>query len=304
MGDIFYPYAITIDSVTASVLVDAVSEQGIEMGEEVLRPMGDGQLYPRTKFTGGTEDVIVLSTRSIAKALTKITLTGFKILAASPVVLFCQKAEHGGTRGGASKHLKIEIKAGVVVIGPLRAATEGAAATMGIAIHTAEDGTNAPLTFTKLQSLPADDLTAPEEFYAGPVKLNNVALEGVSEIVFDPGITLTKRRSSASAALGVDHISIARIAPTVGIVTDQVDIVSDYEKAVDIASATHFYLRKAAIGARVAAATAEHISFTMTDGAIKGRTIGGTPQIGALEILPIYDGTNAIVALDMASAIT
>ena len=295
MGDVFYLYAVDLDS----VLIDGVSDQGIDPGNQIIRPEVDGQVDPRAIFTGTTDPVIDIQTQSIAAALAKITYDGLLLIAANDATLFCQKAEHGGTRGGALKHLKLEVKAGVVIPVSVSASVE-TPATLAFRIVAADDLTNDPFVFTALQSL-AGTPNAVEEFFAGPVKLNNVALEGVQDIAVEFGISLRMRRAAGIAA--PVHLSIRRRVSGIRITTDDAKVASDFVNAVAIATATHVYLRKGSVGGRVAEATAEHVKFTVAAGAIVCESIAGADQMGVISILPIWDGTNAAIAIDTAAAI-
>ena len=96
---------------------------------------------------------------------------------------------------------------------------------------------------------------------------------------------------------------MATIVPVISIATNNVKQVSDYKDLTAWSAATSFYLRKCSVAGRVAAATAEHIKFTVTAGAIAARSFGNADG-GVIEILPIYDETNAIMQINAAIAIT
>jgi hypothetical protein len=303
MGDVFYPYAVAFDDAGTKVLIDGVSDQGIDPGIAVQRPLADGQAYPQNIFTGITEPVIDITTQSIAKALAEITLTGQVMSGDNPFEMYCQKAEDGGVRAGASKHLKLDDVTALVYLQSLSAPVEPPA-TLSFRVAAKEDGTNKPFVFTADQSLPADTLNTVEEYCAGPVTINGVSITQVVGIDIAFNITTRPVWTGANVGTAPDHISILSITPAISITTLDAKLVSDYKDLTAYASSTIFYLRKCSTAGRVAAATAQHIKFTVTAGGIAARPISGADQAGVIEILPVFDGTNAILQINTASAIT
>lgn len=300
--DLFYPYAVGFDDAGDKILIDGVSSQGIDPGMIAQRPDVDGQAYPLNIFTGTTDPVIDITTQSVAKALAEIGLTGQLMTTDNPLEMYCQKAEDAGVRGGASKHLKLDVVAAMVLLQTLSAPVEPPA-TLTFRVLAKEDGTNAPFAFTALQSLPDDTLTGVEEYCAGPVTINTTAITSVVGIDIAFNITPRIVRTGANVGSAPDHISILTIKPVISITTLDAKLISDYKDLTAYASSTVFYLRKCATAGRVAAATAEHVKFTVTGGGIAARAFGNADG-GVIDILPTYDGTNAILQINTASAIT
>jgi len=296
--DVFYPYAASL----GATLIDAIGEQAIDPGVGEQVPELDGQVDPSVIFTSAVDPTVRISTQSVNKLLAAVGGGGLVLTAMAPATLYCQKAEAYGTRGGASKHLKLVISAGLALPLTLRAGVDGPA-TMEWQILGADNAGNHPFVFTPLQSLPADNLRATTQFSAGPVKLNNVALDGVQEINVDFGLALNVRRSGAAASAAPAHISIRRRLTRIRITTDDAAASAAFLNLTAIGGSTLFYLRKGSLAGRVAAGTAEHVKFTVAAGGIVARGISGAQQTGIIEIIPTFDGTNAALVIDTAAVI-
>lgn len=295
--DVYYPYAVDLNG----SLVDNVLDQAIDPGVSLVRPIVDGGVDPRAAFVGIADPTININTHQIAAALAALTFDGMKLGAAAIATLFMQKGADGGTRAGALSHMKLECKAGIVIPMTASAGVDETPGTLAFAIHAMDDLTNDPFIFTASQSL-AGTPDPDERFWAGPVKLNNVAVNGVQNITVNFGISLRKRR--AAGAINPTHISIESRLSQISIVTDDAALIDTYKVPVAIASSTLAYFRKGAVGSRVADVTAEHIKFTAAEGVIVSRGVSGSNQVSAIDIIPQYDGTNDLIAIDAASAIT
>lgn len=296
----YYCHAVDIDG----VLVDAIGEHQIEPGASIARPMLDGLHRPKLAAVYTLNTSLAMSSQSIVTALDALdtvasdpfggkTLTGTDYL-----TTFLQKSSNWGAgRTAGANHLKIVINDGLVVPVSLSAGNDGPGTVSLLAL--AADGGAAYTASQALAGVPAPD----ELFFAGPAKLNNVAVEGIQSVSLDFGINLTILREAGS--VGPEFIGIESIQPVIRIVTTDVALLSTYAAGVAIASSTLFYLKKGTtIATRVANATAEHISFTVNAGMIKATPSGGQRQTLTVEILPIFDGTNQIVVVDTTSAIT
>lgn len=295
--DVYYPYAADLNG----SLIDNVLDQSIDPGVSLIRPIVDGEVDPRAAFVGIADPTININSHQIAVALGALAPDGMKLGAAAIATLFCQKGLDGGTRAGALSHMKIECKAGIIIPMTASVGVDETPGTLEFAIHAMDDLTNDPFIFTASQTL-AGTPDPDERFWAGPVKLNNVAVNGVQGITVDFAWSLRKRR--ASGAINPTHISIESRLSKISIVTDDAALIATYKVPVAITSSTLVYFRKGDVGTRVINATAEHIKFTVAEGVIVSRGVSGANQAGAIDIIPQYDGTNELIAIDAASAIT
>ena len=295
--DVYYPYAADLNG----TLVDNVLDQSINPGVSLVRPIVDGEVHPRAAFVGIADPTININSHQIAVVLDALAPDGMKLGAAAIATLFCQKGLDGGTRAGALSHLKLECKAGIVIPMTASVGVDETPGTVAFAIHAMDDLTNDPFIFTAAQSL-AGTPDPDERFWAGPVKLNNVAVNGVQGITVNFAWSLRKRR--AAGAINPTHISIESRLSQISIVTDDAALIATYNEPVAIASSTLAYFRKGDVGTRVIDGTAEHIKFTVAEGVIVSRGVSGANQAGAIDIIPQYDGSNELIAIDAASAIT
>lgn len=295
--DVYYPYAVDLDG----SLVDNVLDQSIDPGVSLVRPIVDGGVDPRAAFVGIADPTVNINTHQIAAALDAITFDGLKLATNTIATLFMLKGADGGTRADTFSHMKLECKAGIVIPMTASAGIDETPGSMAFSIHAMDDGTNDPFIFTASQTL-AGTPNPDERFWAGPVKLNNVAVNGVQNITVNFGFALRKRR--AAGAINPTHISIESRLSMISIVTDDAALIATYNAPMAIASSTLAYFRKGAAGSRVADGTAEHIKFTVAEGVIVSRGVSGANQAGAIDIIPQYDGSNVLIAINAASAIT
>ncbi len=127
-------------------------------------------------------------------------------------------------------------------------------------------------------------------------------------MTFDFGIDIIKHGSSGLVFPLFTGIQTRRPRFTIG--TNDITALLDIglEGTAQTATDSVVYLRKITEnGARVADATAEHISFTIDDGMIWVTSMGGSnnsPQAGEIIIQPTFDGTNPIVVTSTTATIT
>jgi hypothetical protein len=293
----YFCYAADFDG----VLIDAVSEQSVDGGANIIRPQADGLAFPKRATVNTIDQTYGFKSNAIATMLGALSATvpqlGKEIKAGDELTMFLQRQTNMATRDGATSHLKIVVNTGFIYTSGFSAENENPGTVDAAAIVFSE-------TQTASQSL-AGTPAADEEFYAGPVKLNNVALDGVQSINCVFGQQLDIKREAGSARpvfVGVNFVS-----PVISFTTTNAGLYNTYAGGVAISSATHFYLRKGSptvAGGRVADITAEHIKCTINAGMIKAAPMSGNQQMLTLEIHPIFDGTNAILIFDLASAIT
>ena len=169
------------------------------------------------------------------------------------------------------------------------------------------DESNDPIVIAANQALEGSPAVS-EGFVCGPAKINGVALPGVQEITIDFGIT--ELVQAADGQVWPTFVAIMSRRPVITIRCLDVLSLNTFglSGAAQGDTDSLIYLRKVAEGGlRVADDTAEHISFAIDEGRISVNTIGGghdSPQASEVKITPTYDGTNDIVAINTATAIT
>lgn len=147
-----------------------------------------------------------------------------------------------------------------------------------------------------------------EKFTLGPMEINGTAIEPQS-IDLDFGLNVEVDTNSGTPWNLGAHVE--SWAPKIDIVTfDQTLLDTFLPGAAGGAAVTlvEFFAQKVSEGGghRVAAATAEHVKFTLTDGLAYVSDAGGghgakVPMTVRVE--GVYDGTNAILQVDTTAAI-
>ena len=310
--DAYELYAVDIntdDSVT--LFVDGVVAQGHDLNADMQRLYGDGGVDPRAIFMGKLEPEFRLTTPQLATCLATCGISGLKISAGvngDGADMYWQKVEQGGTRASGSNHLKLTVGTGLMYPTAMTIRDDGAPAELPYVIAASWDGTNDPVSVTTGAALPGT-AAASEAFTVGPVKMNGSTLDGVQSITIDPGIQIKKIKGDGHVY--PDVVYIQQRQPEIRVdLADMaaLDTVGVLAGTPQGATDSVIYLRKmAANGTRVADATEEHISFTIDDGNFRidradGREAGD--QACTVIITPAYDGTAAIIAIDVAAAIS
>ncbi len=295
----FTIYAATLND----TLLDQIDSFDLDAGLEHFVQHLDGGVDPVFTAVKGQQPKISLSTTGVAKALAVCSIDGLQL---TDGIFYFQQLSNGGTREGGAAHLMLAADSGLVLPRSLSAGHDEVA-TLSYEILLLSAGGNAPLVATKNQTLNADP-SADELFVAGPASINGVALTGVQSINIEFGIN--------EILLGGDgdvYSSFAAIMtrqPKITIELSDMDLLADLGigGAAQGTIASRIYLRKVAKdGLRVADAAAEHICISIDAGRIHVKEGGGKPSDPArvtLEINPVYDGTNDILAINTAATIT
>lgn len=287
-----------------TTLIDQVTTSRVSTEIQTRLVSADGGAYPRFAQLVSQTPGIMFGTSKIASVLSTIGLTGLKIGAASAFTAWFQATEEGGVRG-SSGHEMMVLNEGLILPRRLSASLDGQATLEYEAIAT-WDGTNDPIVLSSSALAGTPNVT--EDYYAGPVSVNGTACDGVQSIDIDFGIR--ERRERGDGDLWPTLVYIDRIVPTIRIRTLKAALLRTLglKGAAQGATDTVVYLRKGSDGGgRVANATSEHVSFTIDAGHIQVREVGGSndgPAMVDLIIQPTYDGTNAILAVDTAAAIS
>ncbi len=297
-------YAVNINA-ASDVLIDQISDQNLDAGLMEMILGGAGEVYNRFVAVQGQAPRVGFATSKIKTALDKCGAAGLALDADNILEMFFQAVAEGGTREGVTSHLKLSVNEGLLVPRTIEAPHGGRAVLTYEGIAT-WDGTNDPVVLLANQTLPGTP-AVDEVFTAGPVEINGVALTAIQNISIAFGIS--EMVVGGDGEVWPSFVAIQGIQPIITITTLDVLVLNtlDLEGKAQTASDSVVYLRKIAKGGtRVPEATEQHISFTIDEGRIATRTVGGShgvPLAAIVQITPTYDGTHAPVAVDTTAAI-
>ncbi len=312
VGNVHTLYAVDIDPITGAnaVFIDQVSDWNVDTGIGEILQNADGMVDPTFVAVGSQSPRIRFSSTALATILAKCGISGLKIdsdVTHDGAEFWFQKVAEGGTRASGSNHIKMTMNEGMLLPRMIRATNGPPPATMDFEAVPTYDGTNDPLVIAASQALVGTPSVG-ELFTAGPVSINGSALAGIQDITIDFGIREIVQ--SGDGQVWPTFIGIMERRPVITIRSLEAIALSTFglEGTAQSASDSVIYLRKIAEGGtRVADGTAEHISFPIDEGRISVNTVGGThgtPVIAEVKITPTFDGTNAILVINTATAIT
>ena len=300
-------YAVNVAG-AAGAFMDQVSDWDLSPNIRNLVLGGDGSVDPTYTAVGSQAPSITFSTSKLATVLGKCGINGLEIKSAQELSAFLRKTVEGGTRAGASSHIKLLVNKGLLFPRRLRATNDASnPATLDLECLATYDGSNDPVVITSSQSLTGTPSVS-EAFVAGPVSITGTTLNGVQSIDID--FALQTQLLYGDGQVWPSYVYIALRLPIIRVVTlDPVSLATlGISGAAQSGSDSLIYLRKIAEGGtRVADATAEHISFSIDEGHIGVSSIRGSQgrELATEQtITPTSDGTNAIVAINAATAIS
>jgi hypothetical protein len=291
--------------VTAAGQINQIQSYNFDPGVETVKHMSDGGVDPNLIGVMQQSPKLQFVTTAIKRALDIAGISGYSVAAAAD--LYFQKIAQGGTRTGSTTSLKLTGTKGILC--PLSLSCQDksyAQLSMALAFQST-DGTTAPLAADSAATMATP--TAADQLYTlGPIKLNGTEVEGIKDVNIDFGIDLIVEHGSGEAY--PTFIGIKTRAPSITFKCTDPTLLSTSGAYYVAQGATDslVYLRKmASNGTRVADATASHIQASIDDGIIHVRQIdGGTEdvQMSEVTIEPTFDGTNTIIAITTAIAIT
>lgn len=292
IGSIFTLYAVN----TPSGLIDQITEQSYDPRLNEILNSGDGKVDAEFAALMSSSPMVSFTTHAVATALGYAGISGLNI--SSAATLFFQRYAQGGTRQGATSHLKLDMALGLLVPRTLQVSHDGEASIGYDLFARSSDGTTNPITVTDAQSLsgsPAVD----EKFTLGAVTVNNVALGAVQDVSIDFGIE--------EVVLGADgnpfptFTGIRARRPSITIRTMHLDKLDadagDITKeGIAISSSTTIVLARMAQGA-IRGGT--DITITVNEGRVSPRQASAGQDEATLELVitPTFDGTNDILAI-------
>lgn len=299
ISKLYTPYGVDVAGTFLSLITDWAVPTNIET--EILKTAG--AVDPTHSHETEEKPQIKFTSNAIAECLGVAGLGGFEIVSGSILTTFLQRTLSGGAREGTLKHCKLEINKGLLVPGPI-SCENNKAGTIEMIAHAVYDGTNDPIKTTLLQTLIADDMTT-EAFTCGPVIINGATLEGIQRTTITPNVEVFQPFGSGEHR--PTYISIDWRKPEITVETTDTEVVSTIGlSGVAISSSTVVYLRKMLDGgSRTPDATAEHISFTATEGIVQVEDTPGSDKNATsnIKIEPTFDGTLAILQISTAVAL-
>lgn len=300
-------YAATINSTTFCGITGYNMSNELQLGAEGH----DGLVEPRY----GTNIPPILEGKPMINIRSKdvysiLNACGISGLAISGVTLYWYATANKGTRASGSSHGKLTNSNAYAVVGSLNAQhNQKVIAELGI--HPlSSDGLTHPLTGSTGQAL-SGSLASFSEYTLGPFYYKP---SGGSTInipaqswAYEPGVTVTSENDDGLPYPDQAYMDFR--APVFRVQSHDMQKLLTTGMLGGGGGTATFFLRKLSPtgGTRVADATAEHIKFTVAAcqyycGDQSGETAPGKAS-GGITITPISDGTNPIVAINLASAI-
>ena len=295
---------------TTDVLLGQMVDQNIGLGISRFLEGSDGEVDNRYVSINEQKPMIGFTTTAIATALGLAGISGVGIDVDVPLTLgsleaFFQLLVEGGTR--AATATKLTINEGILIPRSL-SASQGAVAKLSMEAHATYDGTNNPIVLLASQTIPTITPGVAELFTLGPVQINGVAVNGVTDLSVEFGIELIVEGSDGEP--WPRFVAIMRRSPSISFTTPDAGLLTTLGISGKAQGATDsvVYFRKIAEGGtRKLDATAEHIKISIDEGIINvedaSASHGSTYGLRCT-ITPTFDGTAAVLVIDAASAIT
>jgi len=306
MGDTRHGlYAIEFDD----TLLPGITQCRVETGTDVQGEATSGEVYTRWQSIFAQKPKADWTTKAIASALDLCGLTGLDVSGlATGLKIFAQKHDRASTRAGATSHRKHTFSDGLVVPRTLTVPHRGDA-KLTYDLLVLYDGVNDPIILTDAVTLPAG-VTDAERFTLGPTTIESVTLTTIQQMTITFGITGDPEGGDSS--IWDTYCSIRKITPSLTLSGFDVEWLKAANIPLTGKSVTHtntaIYLRKRAAGSTfVADGTAEHIKFTAAGLAYIDVPFDASDDGYATTNLTMplkYDGTNAPLVINTASAIT
>ncbi|HUX15039.1 MAG TPA: hypothetical protein VMW52_01115 [Phycisphaerae bacterium] len=290
-----------------AALLGGITGQNVALENEITGEATSGEVYRRFLALYSQRVAPGFTTRAIAAALAACGPLGTD-LATSNLEFYAQKHADGSTRASGAVHRKFLFDGGILVPRMLNVAHRGDAELTYDAVIKAI-GANDPVTITDNSTLPAG-LVDTERYTLGPVKIGNVTLNQKMNLAIDFGIEAVGE--SADSDIWDTLVSIVASITRITLTGNDVAWLKSTNIPLTGKAATHantiIYLRKRAHAATfVADETEEHIKLTADGMAIVDNPLDASGNAAATTSLVLetrYDGTNAPLTVDTASAIT
>ena len=288
--------------VTPSGQIYQVSSLQYDPGIELAKIKGDGKLSPQFVAKMKEQQSFKVTSTAIAAVLT-VFGNAFKYFDA-PVTLYYAKHELGAAIATGAVHKSVTM-ARCCFVPTKTSASDGKEATIDFDLYPIATGDDtSPVTLNSSVSLPA--ITVANQVYTvGAATANGTSINGLEDITINYGYKVNMKSSNGS--LYTTFASYEEFAPTISFKT-HTPFQFGGLTGTGVTQASHFWLRKKAPngGGNVPAGTAEHIKFTITSGFFQPANIDDDDErtsTDEIECHPVDDGTNAIMAISLASTI-
>lgn len=285
--------------------INQVKNYDLDPGIEEIVECADGNVDYEFAAVLLQSPKLGFSSEAIKRALDIAGIGGYSIAAAADFYL--QKIAQGGTRTGGASSVKISGSKGLLVPTRITCQDKQLAQIQMMAAMVSSDGTTAPIAVTTGQSMPSTT-TYDQAFVNGPISVNGTTIEGIKNLVIDFGIEPIIEHGSGEAY--PTFVGILKRQPRISFSTTDAAFANTIGMfANQSASDSMVYLRKvAAGGTRVANGTSEHIGIAIDAGMIFTRKLPSGDERGIqlteVDIVPTWDGTNDVLAIDTTSAIS
>lgn len=290
-----------------TAIIGGISRQSVKQGTETRSEVVSGELYSRYTSMTGYSPVYEFDTFSLKQIIDAIGMITDISGISGGVELYAQLTTPVGRASGAT-HQKYVAVNGVIL--PTSITCEaGGDAKITVTSLAIGDATNAPHVITNSVALPTP-VTDTERFALGTFAIGGVTIGNIQSLNIDFGVDAQTERFAGS--LWPTEAWARAIKPVITLTgTNMTDLgssaITQYGLAATHANTT-IYLRKREIhGSFVSDITAEHIKITAAgmatiDDAME--SAGDSLATIGLKLECEYDGTNAPLIFDTASAIT
>lgn len=291
-----------------AVVLGGIESVNVKTETEHRAEATSGELYPRHQAIVGQKPTADFASVCLAQCLAQIGLAGLSIATlTNGLKLYAYKHTDGGGRSSGSTHRLYTIKKGLIVPRRLTCDHRGDALLTYDVLMT-WDGTNDPFIVTDTSAVPTAPTDA-ERFTIGGITIGAIAIPQVRSFELDFGINAVTE--GADSDIFDTFVSIVDVKPVITLRGVDVEWLKSTNiplagKAATQANTT-IYLRKRlqTSAGYVANGTAEHIKLNSAglawiDDVFKS---GKGSTECSLKLAAIYDGTNAPVVINTASAI-
>jgi len=292
-----------------ATMLSGITAYDLGTGTVVANETNSGNLYPEYPFLRSQKPVANISTVQVARALDNCGLTGTSITdLAAGLKFYLAKHADGSTRTAGAAHNKYTMTRGLIVPTTLTCDHQGDA-TLSFDVVIAYDGSNAPIVLAVNTALPTSQ-TDDQRFTLGPMTIGGVLFTQIQTFTLTFGVEAVSE--GADSDLWDRYTHIRTIKPSISLTGSNPNWLAAAAIPLTGLIATHantaMYLRKWDLGSTfVANGTAEHIKITAAGVAVidSALNVSGDGNSSTTFTMPLYyDGTNAPLVIDTASAIT
>lgn len=287
----------------ATAKLKGISNQNISASLERSLFQGGGTQYAFNVTTLKADIRAQISSFDLKTAIDEIGILPLD-LAVDPISLYSRKLVSGGSYSTGASHYKDTLSNGIAVIDNI-SASQGSDATISLSAIPVSDGINSPIVGADSQNVPTL-VRETERYTLGPCKIGatwfplqsmDLAINPDFEVFGDDGYVFPT------------HASMTMIKPEFKLKTNDLSQLRAYalegQAGAGAADLVIFLKKCLPGGGRVPSGTAEHIKMTIKEYQLAVDGMGGGIGLseGTLTVIPVFDGTNAIIAFDTASEI-